>query len=169
MPEHPVAPANLAVLVTPPGPESLPLLGMSVAAGRPAFLRGSTALGSWVGLGHFEGPAQPVDAAGEPVDFERVVELNGSFALTVGPERLLLVLAGEAPFQPTVWFSFDRSELRYRTSGSEGVVRKRPTFLTVFTLDSYLDLARVSRVYERWGRRRRRELPGLLDVLGVPL
>lgn len=161
-------PANLAVLATPPGPGSLPLLGMRSQEGRPAFTTGPGSLGCWTGLGHFDGPAQPVDAAGHPIGFEQQVEMKGTFALAVSLRRVLVILEGDAPYQPAVWFGFDRSGLRYRATGNEGLLRKQPTFLTIATPDTYFDLTRVGRVFERSGRSRTRQLPSLLAVLGVP-
>lgn len=115
----------------------------------PEFVSGEKPKGWWLaGICSFEGRAVRSDGMGEAV--EPVTEA-GTAALAVGGDHLIGIIAPDTPTEPALWFAWDLRSVEVRTAGSQGLLRKRPTDITLAVQDGVVKMTQVSRLYRHSG------------------
>lgn len=75
------------------------------------------------------------------------INAGGTFAAAIFGGRLGLILAPTDVSQPAHWVSAQLSELRVRTHGSEGLLRKRPAAVQVDAEELTLGLREVAEFF----------------------
>ena len=86
-------------------------------------------------------------SAGTPDGVTVPINMQGTVALAVMPDRLLGIFSTNSPTEPAIWFSWPTSQLHIETAGSQGVFKKRPVQITVRGQNATLTLSDVNRLY----------------------
>jgi hypothetical protein len=142
----------------------------------PEAADGSAPEGWWIAADcTFGGRLRPrgeTGTLGEPADGM----MEGQAAVAVFADRIIGIMSPTAKAAPAVWWSWPLTTTKVSASGSEGLLKKRPTALRLDRNggveaddgDSIV-LKAVSRLYRSSGRFQSGQSASLLKALGVEL
>ena len=142
---------------------NMPSLGMKCDKKEiPELSSGTKPAGWWLIAGcHFEGRA----ATGTPGPATDTT-LQGTAAVAVGEGRLIGILGPNSKAEPALWWAWPLSSLKVETAGSQGLLKKRPTDMTLKGADGTFHLKEVSRLYRASGKFQSGQEGSFIKALG---
>jgi hypothetical protein len=81
----------------------------------------------------------------------REVSVSGTAALAVAEGRIIGIVSADNRGEPALWFAWSLTQVAVQTTGSQGLLRKRPTTIEVRGTDGTLELMSISRLLRNMG------------------
>lgn len=95
-----------------------------------------------------------------------VVTMSGTAAMAVGEGRIIGVMSPDDTAEQALWWAWPLKAIQIATAGSRGMLRKRPTEITITGSHGALRLAAIARLYRHSGSAQGGQERSLLNALG---
>jgi hypothetical protein len=148
-------------------PHALNPLGIKCDAKEiPEFINGQKPAGWWLfARCQFNGRAASdgeTGTLGEVTDGSR----DGTAAVAVGDGQLIGILSPNDKVHAALWWAWELNSLQIQSTGSQGILKKRPTEITITAADGTLEVNNVSRLYRNSGNYQSGQEASFLKALG---